>query len=85
LNCPNILNIRLQQNFTRKTQKSPAFLCRNGVKAKQQKKPPWAENHDFPLSEYFFLCIPWSKQKVTKKETLCPAHGLARNFPKKLP
>lgn len=32
-----------------------------------------------------FVLFSPAKEKVCKKETIWPTHGLARNFPKKLP
>jgi len=60
------------------------FFEGSGVKAKQQKKTP-AGKCLLLRGVLFSLCI-MVKATSTKKETLVwPAHGLARNFPTKLP
>jgi hypothetical protein len=55
----------------------------SGVKAKQQKKTPAGK--DLLFSGVLFSLSVMVKAKSTKKETLWPAHGLARNFATKLP
>jgi len=62
---------------------SASFSLERGARRRSKKKPP-SDNCQTAIAVLFSLSV-LAKARSTKKETLSPTHGLARNFASKLP